>query len=97
MGERDYWRLLAPGVRLAVEYVTIQGRMVSFVIRLEKIQEDGKWRLTARYDTCHGVPHLDVVDKKGNLIFKKWMPGLTHEQAFARALLDFEQNHEKFN
>ena len=37
MGERDYWRLLASGVRLAVEYVTIQGRMVSFVIRLEKI------------------------------------------------------------
>jgi hypothetical protein len=38
-----------------------------------------------------------MVDKNGNLIFKKWMPGLTHEQAFARALLDFEQNHEKFN
>lgn len=97
MGERDYWRLLVPGVRLAVEFVTIQGQMVSFVIRLEKIQEDGKWRLTARYDTCHGVPHLDVVDKNGNLILKKWMPGLTQEEAFAQALLDFERNHEKFN
>ena len=86
-----------PGVRLAVEYVTIKGQMVSFVIRLEKIQEDGKWRLTARYDTCHGVPHLDVVDQNGGLVFKKWMPGLTHEEAFAQALLDFEQNHEKFN
>ena len=71
MGERDYWRLLVPGVRLAVEYVTMQGQMVSFVIRLEKIQEDGKWRLTARYDTCHGVPHLDVVDQNGRLVFKK--------------------------
>ena len=58
----------------------MQGQMVSFVIRLEKIQEDGKWRLTARYDTCHGVPHLDVVDQNGSLVFKKWMPGLTHEE-----------------
>ena len=97
MGERDYLRLLAPGVRLAVEYTTIQGQMVSFVIRLEKIQENGEWRLTARYDTCHGVPHLDVVDKNGKLILKKWMPGLTQEEAFAQALLDFEQNHESFD
>ena len=89
--------LLVPGVRLATDYMTWKGQMVSFVIRLEKLREDGDWRLAARYDTCHGWPHLDVVDKKGNLIFKKWMPGLTHEQAFARALLDFEQNHEKFN
>jgi len=97
MGERDYWRLLAPGVRLAVEYVTIQGRMVSFVIRLEKIQEDGNWRLTARYDTCHGVPHLDVVNEKGELVLKRWMEDMDTGEAFRRAVLDFEENHEKYN
>jgi hypothetical protein len=42
MGERDYWTLLVPGVRLATEYMTRKGRMVSFVIRLEKLREDGK-------------------------------------------------------
>ena len=97
MGERDYWRLLAPGVRRAVEYVTIQGRMVSFVIRLEKIQEDEKWRLTARYDTCHGVPHLDVVNEKGELVLKRWMEDMDTGEAFRRAVLDFEENHEKYN
>ena len=97
MGERDYWRLLAPGVRLAVEYETTQGRMVSFVIRLEKIQEDGKWRLTARYDTCHGRPHLDVVNEKGELVLKRWMEDMDTGEAFRRAILDFEENHEKYN
>jgi hypothetical protein len=97
MGERDYLTLLVPGVRLAVEYVTIQGRMVSFVIRLEKIQEDGKWRLTARYDTCHGVPHLDVVNEKGELVLKRWMEDMDTGEAFRRAVLDFEENHEKYN
>ena len=97
MGERDYWRLLASGVRLAVEDVTIQGRMVSFVIRLEKIQKDGKWRLVARYDTCHGWPHLDVVNGKGELVLKRWMEGMDTGEAFRWAVLDFEENHEKYN
>ena len=97
MGERDYWRLLASGVWLAVEYVTIQGRMVSFVIRLEKIQKDGKWRLVARYDTCHGWPHLDVVNGKGELVLKRWMEGMDTGEAFRWAVLDFEENHEKYN
>ena len=85
------------GVRLAVEYVTIQGRMVSFVIRLEKIQKDGKWRLVARYDTCHGWPHLDVVNGKGELVLKRWMEGMDTGEAFRWAVLDFEENHEKYN
>ena len=97
MGERDYWRLLASGVRLAVEHVTIQGRMVSFVIRLEKIQKDGKWRLVARYDTCHGWPYLDVVNGKGELVLKRWMEDMDTGEAFRWAVLDFEENHEKYN
>ena len=97
MGERDYWRLLVPGVRLAVEYVTIQGQMVSFLVRLEKVKERGEWRLSARYDTCHGRPHLDVVHEKGELVLKRWMEEMDIGEAFRRAVLDFEENHEKYN
>jgi hypothetical protein len=97
MGERDYWTLLVPGVRLATEYMTRKGRMVSFVIRLEKLREGGKWRLTARYDTCHGRPHLDVVNEKGELVLKRWMEDMDTGEAFRRAILDFEENHEKYN
>lgn len=97
MGERDYWRLLGPGTRLAVEYVTIRGQMVSFVIRLEKRREDGKWRLTARYDTCHGIPHLDVVNERGELVLKRWMEEMDIGEAFRRAVLDFEESHEKYS
>jgi hypothetical protein len=96
MGERDYWTLLVPGVRLATEYMTWKGQMVSFVIRLEKLRVDGEWRLAARYDTCHGWPHLDVVNGKGELVLKRWMEEGNIGEAFQQAILDFKKNHEKY-
>jgi hypothetical protein len=43
MGERNYLTWLVPEARLATEYMTRKGQMVSFVIRLEKLREDGEW------------------------------------------------------
>ena len=85
-----------PGVRLATEYMTRKGQMVSFVIRLEKLREDGEWRLAVRYDTCHGWPHLDVVNGRGELVLKRWMEERDIGEAFQQALLDFKKNHEKY-
>ena len=51
----------------------------------------------ARYDTCHGWPHLDVVNGKGELVLKRWMEGMDTGKAFRWAVLDFEENHEKYN
>jgi hypothetical protein len=96
MGERNYWTWLVPGVRLATEYMTRKGQMVSFVIRLEKLREDGEWRLAARYDTCHGWPHLEVVNGRGELVLKRWMEERDIGEAFQQALLDFKKNHEKY-
>ena len=96
MGERDYWTLMVPGVRLATEYMTWKGQMVSIVIRLEKLRVDGEWRLAARYDTCHGWPHLDVVNGKGELVLKRWMEEGNIGEAFQQAILDFKKNHEKY-
>ena len=59
--------------------------------------KDGKWRLVARYDTCHGWPHLDVVNGKGELVLKRWMEGMDTGEAFRWAVLDLEENHEKYN
>ena len=83
--------------RLYINFPTIPGQMVSFVIRLEKLREDGTWRLVARYDTCHGWPHLDVVNEKGELVLKRWMEERDIGEAFQQALLDFKKNHEKYN
>ena len=51
----------------------------------------------ARYDTCHGWPHLDVVNGKGELVLKRWMEDMDKGEAFRWAVLDFEENHEKYN
>ena len=61
-----------------------------------KLREDGEWRLAARYDTCHGRPHLDVVNEKGELVLKRWMEERSIGEAFQQALLDFKKNHEKY-
>ena len=53
-------------------------------------------RLVARYDTCHGWPHLDVVNGKGELVLKRWMEEGDIGEAFQQAILDFKKNHEKY-
>ena len=40
---------------------------------MEEVKEGGEWRLSARYGTCHGRPHLDVVNEKGELMLKRWL------------------------
>jgi len=50
----------------------------------------------ARYDTCHGWPHLDVVNGRGELVLKRWMEERDIGEAFQQALLDFKKNHEKY-
>ena len=66
-------------------------------VREEGWKVQGGWRLLARYDTCHGWPHLDVVNGKGELVLKRWMEGMDTGEAFRSAVLDFEENHEKYN
>ena len=72
-----------------------KGRVVGFVVRLIHIRGEKEWDL-ARYDTAHGLPHLDLLTREGKVKEKRWIEGLSFGQALNLAIEDFRQNHEKY-
>lgn len=80
---------------LAVELETIAGQVVSFVVRLMLISAK-EVCVVARYDTAHGIPHLDIVNSRGKLLQKQWLLGMSFANAFSYAINDFKQNHEVY-
>ena len=49
-----------------------------------------------RYDTAHGVPHRDLLDKRGRVLRKNWLVGMTFEQALIHAKEDLLKNYERY-
>ena len=49
-----------------------------------------------RYDTAHGMPHRDILDRQDRVVRKDWLPEMTFDQALAHAKEDLCQNHEEY-
>lgn len=49
-----------------------KGKVTEFAVQLE-VLEHGKWMPVVRYDTSHGAPHRDTLDRRGNLLEKKFL------------------------
>ncbi|MBI4529413.1 MAG: hypothetical protein HY695_36915 [Deltaproteobacteria bacterium] len=50
--------LLTVNDRKRHEHVIEQGRVIRFMVQFETFVE-GKWLPVIRYDTAHGLPHVD--------------------------------------
>lgn len=53
-------------------------------------------RNVARYDTAHGMAHLDILNARENLVEKRWLGGMSFEDALTFAIEDFKNNHEDY-
>lgn len=95
MPEKIYSFWLDEKSYLVVEFRTVDGRVVSFVVRLMLISDDAE-KCVARYDTAHGCPHLDVVDQQGRLLEKKWLLGMSLAEALRFAINDFRLNYASY-
>lgn len=95
MPDKAYRIYLEKGFVIAVSIQMVEGRVVGFVVRLIHIQGDEE-RDLARYDTAHGLPHLDLLTRDGTLKEKRWIDRLTFEQCLNAAVEDFKRNHEKY-
>lgn len=78
---------------IVVEFLSVDGQIVSFVVRL-MLHCAAEHRCVARYDTAHGCPHLDIVDREGRLLEKKWLLGMSFDEGLRFAIVDFKSNHE---
>ncbi len=95
MPEKLYTRWLDDRTFIHVEFLTIRGRIVSFVVRL-MTQLSDRWINVVRYDTAHGLPHRDILDQHGRVIRKDWLTNTTFEEALTQAKNDLVQNYESY-
>jgi hypothetical protein len=54
---------------LRVQFTTERGRVTTFTVQYETVIE-GQAIAVARYDTAHGFPHLDLLDRRGRVVAK---------------------------
>jgi hypothetical protein len=95
MPEKDFIIWLDGQTYIKVDFVTSGGNVLSFTVRLMRIEDDGEFNV-ARYDIAHGVPHLDVNGRRKGQIRKVWHRGVPREKVLADAIADFKQNYEEY-
>ena len=95
MPQKDFQIWLTDKIYLVVDYETIDGRIVAFVVRLMLIQDDHLYNV-ARYDTAHGTPHRDIMSKSNNILEKNWLTQMEFDSALTYAINDFKENYAQY-
>lgn len=95
MPHKNFQLWLSEGCYLVVEFTTVDGLVASFVVRLMQVMP-GRVANVARYDTAHGMAHLDLLDADENLVEKRWLRHMSFEHALTFAIRDFRRNYEKY-
>ena len=55
---------LAEDARKRHSHETVRGPVIAFTVQLE-VFIDGKWRPVIRYDSAHGISHVDLYRQSG--------------------------------
>lgn len=92
MPEKNYWIILDDENFIFVHYETFQGELIEFVAKYIALIEDEEIEIL-RYDSGHGISHLDILNPAGEVKEKIWLPHLTFAQAFTQARQDIEENY----
>lgn len=75
-------------LRIATEHGEVRG----FTVQYEATVDDERVPVV-RYDTAHGRPHRDVLDRRGETIRKDWLPeSLGNKGALEEANQDLRTN-----
>lgn len=95
MPEKDFIIWLNEETFIKVDFVTIDGRMVAFLVALMWDCAGQRFNV-ARYDLAHGVPHRDENSRRGRLLAKTWFPSDKPEVVLEHAIKDFKKNYESY-
>jgi hypothetical protein len=85
--------ILDEGVRKRHRHEVEKGRVLSFAVQLE-VLEEGEWRPVVRYDSSHGEAHIDLFTSQGKR--RKIRLNLSFSSALALADWDINENWEKY-
>jgi len=61
-----------------------------FTVQYEIVEDDVY--PAVRYDSAHGQPHRDIMDRRGRVIDKKWIAGKTYNDIVNEAIADLKAN-----
>ena len=89
----EYVLPLGENTRKRHHHETVQGTVVAFVVQLEVCVE-GKWRPVVRYDTAHGVSHIDWYRLSGDS--RKELLSLSFADALTVADQDVQDRWEEY-
>ncbi|MBA3416053.1 MAG: hypothetical protein H0U10_12595 [Chloroflexia bacterium] len=90
--EREYvFALEEPDDRLRVQIATETGEVVAFLVQYETYLE-GSFVPVSRYDSAHGVPHQDTLDRSNRVIRRRWLHGLDLKDALRLGDRDLRAN-----
>lgn len=95
MAKKTYEMWLDDCTYIVVDFETVRGRLVGFVVRLMLITAAGVVDV-ARYDTAHGTPHRDLTNRSGRGISKDWLFDFDFESAMTCAVTDFKEHYEHY-
>jgi len=96
MGRESYIIWLNEHRYIVVEFNTVQGTVVSFLVRLMAASEGGD-RILSRFDTAHGIAHHDLLTAGGNLREKLWLSEMSFNVALKHAIDHFKAHHEDYS
>ncbi|MDQ3541927.1 MAG: hypothetical protein M3440_14705 [Chloroflexota bacterium] len=86
--ECDYLVHFSEEVRFRVRFRQEGNHITEFLVHSE-------WLAVVRYDSAHGRPHKDTLDRWGREIDKEWLPG-TFNQGLTLAQQDLRLNWERY-
>ena len=92
---------IADNVRTVVVFYREKKRITDFVAVLEARGEilnlrTDEWVQVLRFDTAHGYPHMDKLDKFGNKKSTIKFDYLSNEEALSMAVDFLKENYEVF-
>ena len=76
--ERSHVIFLDNSVRIRIRFRKDGNQILEFVVQLET-RLNQEWVAVIRYDSAHGKPHVDTIDRWGREVDKKWLEGTTNE------------------
>jgi hypothetical protein len=94
MGETAYVEALEQAQRnwMRTRIMTDRGDVIDFTVQYETLDR-GRRVAVIRYDSAHGFPHIDVLNRRGNVIEKTPLPtSMSMKEALQFGISDIKQN-----
>ncbi|MBI5470812.1 MAG: hypothetical protein HY961_00560 [Ignavibacteriae bacterium] len=95
MPEKFYQIVLDEKNSIFVYVETAMGKVTAFVVKYLAIIDDEEFEIL-RYDSGHGVPHIDILDPQGKTMQKIWLSDFTFKEALVHAKKDIKEHYQLY-